>query len=101
MLIKCLQTEKEFKALKEEWSHILNNSNSNNIFLTWEWMFTCWKYYNLGKRLFIVAVRDKEGRLLGLAPLCIKKFKIYGIVPVRTLTFLGTEEVCSDYLLKR
>ena len=98
MRIECFTNDKEFRTLKEEWNKLLFRSTVNTIFLTWEWMFTWWKYYGQGKRLFIVTVRDKGGELLGLAPLCIKEAKAYGLTSMKTLTFLGSGEVCSDYL---
>ncbi len=98
MLVRTLHTENEFRALEEEWNLLLQNSASNTIFLTWEWMHTWWKYYGSGKSLFIITVRDEEGRLVGLAPLCIKKVGFHGLASLKTLAFLGTDEVCSDYL---
>ncbi len=98
MLVKALRTEKEFSVLEKEWNHLLQNSSSNTIFLTWEWMHTWWKYYGHGKSLFIITVRDDDGRLIGLAPLCIKKVSFHGLASLKAITFLGTGEVCSDYL---
>ena len=98
MKVEDIRTEEEFDALREEWNGLLVRSTSNNVFLTFDWMRTWWKHYKPDKRLFIVVVRDPSGRLLGIAPLCIKKETLYGLASLRVLTFLGTEEVCSDYL---
>lgn len=98
MIVKCLQTDKEFRALGVEWNGLLHNSEINTVFLTWEWLFTWWKHFGDGKKLFILIVRDKVGELLGIAPLCIKKVEVYYLMSLNTLTFLGDEEICSDYL---
>jgi len=91
-------SEEEFLKIKDEWTYLLENSESNTIFLTWEWLSTWWKFYHKNKDLFIITVRDACRVLQGIAPLCIKKVNIYGVVPIKILTFLGTDEVCSDYL---
>ena len=31
-----------FRSLKETWNNLLRESSDNNIFLTWEWLFTWW-----------------------------------------------------------
>jgi len=70
-------------------------------FRSWEWQSTWWRHYGelspgYGKRLRLccLEVRSAEGVTLGIAPW-------YGAwSPVRgwVLRFLGTGEVCSDYL---
>lgn len=98
MLVNTLMTEEEFRALGKEWNGLLHRSQSNNIFLTWEWMYTWWKHYGAGKDLFVVTVRGDDGVLIGLAPMCIKKVSFHGLASLKAITFLGTEDVCSDYL---
>lgn len=96
--VDCIQTEGEFEELKDEWNQLLCRSHSNSIFLTWEWLYTWWKYYHFNRKLFIVTVRDQEGALLGIAPLCISKIKSLKLFSAKVLNFLGTEDVCSEYL---
>lgn len=98
MITECVQTDIEFEKLKDEWNHLLENSISNNVFLTWEWMFTWWKHYNARKTPFIITARDRDGQLIGVAPLCISKVKVYHLTSLRSLSFIGSGEVCSDYL---
>lgn len=98
MIVSTLRTENEFLALEKEWNQLLQNSSSDTVFLTWEWMHTWWKYYGPGKSLFIITVRDDEGMLIGLAPLCIMKASFHGFASLNVLTFIGAGEACSDYL---
>lgn len=98
MFIKTLNTDNAFLALRKDWNDLLQRSRNDNIFLTWEWMHTWWKHYGAGKELFLVTVRGDDGALLGLAPMCIKKVSFHGLASLKAMTFLGTEEVCSDYL---
>ncbi len=98
MIVSAIQTEEEFCSLENEWNCLLRNSASDTVFLTWEWMRTWWKYYGTGKSLFIITVRGEAGRLLGLAPLCIKNTGFHGLATLKALSFLGSGEVCADYL---
>jgi CelD/BcsL family acetyltransferase involved in cellulose biosynthesis len=60
-----------------------------------EWLETWWRHYQRpGMELFIVALRDAAGELVGLAPWHLRRSPLSG----RVLCFLGSGEVCSDYL---
>src|SRR5437867_20023 len=57
--IDRISTDIEFTALKEEWNSLLTESGSNEISLTWEWLYTWWKVFrDDSRRLLILAVRD-------------------------------------------
>jgi CelD/BcsL family acetyltransferase involved in cellulose biosynthesis len=85
-----------FEALRDEWRELLAESDSDSLFLTWEWAFTWWKYLSAGRRLQIVTVRH-GGLLVGIAPLSLG-LRLLGIVGAPTLEFLGSGNVGSDYL---
>ncbi|RME80186.1 MAG: GNAT family N-acetyltransferase [Caldilineae bacterium] len=57
-----------FEALRSEWNGLLARSRFNSLFLTWDWQTTWWHTLGSGD-LRIVAWRDAEGSLVGLAPL--------------------------------
>jgi CelD/BcsL family acetyltransferase involved in cellulose biosynthesis len=59
-----------FELLRAEWNDLLGRSAFNNLFTTWEWQSSWWAAYQPGE-LWIVAVRDSAGALVGLAPLFI------------------------------
>jgi CelD/BcsL family acetyltransferase involved in cellulose biosynthesis len=86
--INIISTIDEFRGLKDEWNDVLNKSNTNTIFLTWEWLYTWWEVLGRGAELFIVVSRDENGRLEGMAPLHIRKTRYYKF-PTRELTFIG------------
>ena len=56
-----------FEQLKSEWNPLLQRSQSDQIFSTWEWQSTWWDVYHPGE-LWVVVCRDEDGRLLGIAP---------------------------------
>lgn len=89
----------EFESLAEEWTDLLNRSNSACVFMRWEWHYTWWQVF-AGKRdvLHVVTWRS-QGRLVGLLPLYFSKdlFSSSGC-----LRFLGTgesqiDEVATEY----
>ncbi len=90
MKIDVITTKKEFEAIRERWGALLANSGGN-IFQTWEWQWSWWKYYARDKKLYILVATEKD--LVGIAPFCLSK-SYYGL-PIKVLSLLGTGP--SDY----
>lgn len=86
-----------FFALKEEWQALLEASSGNCLFLTWEWLYTWWKHLGGDRRLLILAIRSRK-RLIGIAPFMIAPPQWRLGLPFRTVRFMGTGTVGSDYL---
>jgi CelD/BcsL family acetyltransferase involved in cellulose biosynthesis len=84
-------------ALHDEWTELLEASAADCLFLTWEWLHTWWTHLGQGRRLNVVAVRS-GGELIALAPLMVCPPRVTRLVPFRSLEFLGTGSVGSDYL---
>ncbi|NUQ61909.1 MAG: GNAT family N-acetyltransferase [Pirellulales bacterium] len=69
-------------------------------FRSWAWTTTWWRHYGTlkegpaGRQLFVLGVRDEGDRLVGLAPWFVHRSASHGNV----VRFLGTGEVCTDYL---
>lgn len=78
----------QFYSLRNEWNNLLQDSLTNTVFLTWEWLYAWWEVFGTGSELFIILVRDDSDKLVGIAPLFIKKTKYY-IFPVKEMTFIG------------
>ena len=82
-----------FARLRNEWTALLASSRSDCVFLTWEWLHTWWRHLGDGRRLFIVTMRNGS-KLTAIAPLMISRASF----SMRSLEFLGTGSVGSDYL---
>ena len=68
MEIQLLQTEEDFRRIKTEWDNLLEKSDNQSIFLTWEWLYHWWMHFKVGKELFILTVRNKEtNEMMGIA----------------------------------
>jgi cation diffusion facilitator CzcD-associated flavoprotein CzcO/CelD/BcsL family acetyltransferase involved in cellulose biosynthesis/predicted ATP-grasp superfamily ATP-dependent carboligase len=86
-----------FEQLRKEWDDLLQASAANCLFLTWEWMFAWWNHLRGDRELFILTVRSGH-ELLAIAPFALRTRRLVGVLPVRSLEFLGTGSVGSDYL---
>jgi len=69
-------------------------------FRRFEWHQSWWRHYGAAPRskdcrreLFVLAVHDDAGQLVGVAPWYLERSAAQG----RVLRFLGSGEVCSDY----
>jgi len=81
--------------LESPWNELVAASDSDNPFLQWEWCSTWWRHYGVGHELAVVLVLDGD-QLIGLAPLYMDRRK--GARDSGVMRFLGTGEVCSEYL---
>jgi hypothetical protein len=83
-------SEQQFLAAREEWNGLLARSTADRLFLGWEWQAAWWSTYARRNRLQMhcLAVRDRHGRLVGLAPLYFQRTRWRGLFS-RRLQFIG------------
>jgi CelD/BcsL family acetyltransferase involved in cellulose biosynthesis len=86
-----------FSGLQQEWTDLLEASESACVFLTWEWLHTWWKHLAGGRRLSILAVR-RGSELIALAPFCLQPLSLSRARSFSVLEFLGSGFAGSDYL---
>ena len=99
MNIEVIKDIERFRSLKDEWDGLLDNSSADNIFLTWEWLYTWWSVFGKEDDLFILLYRDGSEALQGILPLYIKKKRILNIIFIKELRFIGYgASVSSEYL---
>lgn len=78
-------------ALAGEWNRLAGDVPCRR----WEWLEPWWRHYGThSDELFVLLVRDSEGELIGVAPWYLSRSLRHGPV----LRFLGSGDVCSDYL---
>lgn len=80
----------EVLQLEPEWNNLLKRSSNKSVFMTWEWLTTWWEVYGEGHELWWLAIRSQNGRLIGSAPLYLRKQKNGLFLPHRELRFIGT-----------
>lgn len=92
MSVQIFVDEQGFQELQATWNGLVGRSVTNTIFLTHEWQTVWWEYLGEGD-LFLIAVRDDDGTLIGIAPL----FRIVDDAGRQIMEFVGCFDV-SDYL---
>jgi CelD/BcsL family acetyltransferase involved in cellulose biosynthesis len=97
MQVRIIESESDFAGLGEQWNALLSRSSANTIFLTWEWLYSWWEHFNAGRKLAIMLVYQDD-RLVGIAPFYYEASRIKGLIPMKSLQWLGTGDVGSDYL---
>ena len=95
--VETIETVAGFAALRDEWNRLLESSDSNCLYLTWEWLYTWWKHLAGNRKLSVIAIRNSR-KLEALAPLCRMPFDLSRGRPFSALEFLGSGHVGSDYL---
>lgn len=95
LAVDRVESAEAFAALRDDWNDLLARSRSESVFLAWEWMHAWWRHFGGRRSLRILAARDGR-RLVGVLPLALEP----PVAPLglRTLGFLGTERVSSEYL---
>ncbi|WP_224981891.1 GNAT family N-acetyltransferase [Geomonas agri] len=94
--VTVIDSPAKLQGLALSWNELLEASVSDSPFLRWEWLAT-WVECCLGKKrsLFVLSFEEK-GRVAGIAPFFLEMSG--GVLPRRTIRFLGTPEGGSDYL---
>ena len=84
--------ENKFLSSENDWQKLLENSDSDQLFLSWHWISHWWLIWgNLDTdRLSIYAVYFNQ-ELVGLLPVYSSGCSYFkGLLPIRRLQFLGT-----------
>ncbi len=99
MDFEIIADEEAFAAMQTAWNGLLERSATRVPFLRHEYLFPWWETrgggeWDAASRLRIIAAREEDGTLAGIAPLFLAS---HGGEPGDTLAFLGALEI-SDYL---
>ncbi|MDO9518774.1 MAG: GNAT family N-acetyltransferase [Pseudohongiella sp.] len=95
--IRCLESTADFLAIREQWNDLLNRSQCNTIFMSWEWQYTWWQNLAEKRSLAIFVIHDGD-QLIALAPMAMRPPDFARLVPFKALEILGAGNVGSDYL---
>lgn len=94
MRVEWLSRWDELTGLAREWDALARGVP----FRTWSWLAAWWRYYgersDCHRELFTLAVYDGQKQLAGLAPWYRESAANQG----QSVRFLGSGDVCSDYL---
>jgi CelD/BcsL family acetyltransferase involved in cellulose biosynthesis len=105
-LTSCAVTDtlSDLERLRPAWSDLLARSASDEPTLTPTWLLTWWQVFGpLDGRQLRIACFYRDGTLIGLAPLLLRRQWYPPAIPFKRLEPLGSgegerDEICSDYL---
>lgn len=95
--LDVIRDTESFRELRGEWTELLQDSPCNNLFLSWEWMFTWWTRLAGKRALNLITVR-RDDQLIAIAPLALLPSHYRRMMPFRMLEFIASGSVGSDYL---
>ena len=97
MRVQCFTNIDDLAPLEADWDRLAGEIP----FRSWGWLSTWWRHYGQchldrkpARRLFTLGVFDRTDRLVGVAPWYLERSRSRG----RVVRFLGSGEVCSDYM---
>jgi CelD/BcsL family acetyltransferase involved in cellulose biosynthesis len=91
LTVRRLLNADDVVAVSEDWNRLAGDIPFRRA----DWLATWWRYYQQPTtELCVLAVETEAGELIGLAPWYIETTAARG----RVIQFLGSGEVCSDYV---
>lgn len=97
MTAACVRTTTALEQLAGEWREFFQQIGCQNAFLCFDWMEPWWRQWGARHYLLVITVRNREGRLVAVAPFYVRRSRL-GVFGPRALCFLGSQWVGSDHL---
>lgn len=91
-------TREGLETLAGAWNDLLLNSPARSAFLTWEWITAWLETIRPDARLFVVIVRDEQGRLAAVGPFYKERCTLVRLLGYRCLRILGDAVSGSEYV---
>ena len=92
--IEIIDNLESLVKIDTEWDELFTQCSRKNVFLSYTWISSWCIYLQNEYKLFIIIVRDKQNKIVGIAPLGIKNNKKLKI-NFRVLSFIT--DAPSDY----
>src|SRR5918996_1624218 len=93
--VEVIREPRALAGMRAEWSALLEDSDAA-IFNAWDWLYPWHRRIAPALEPWVLAARDRAGRLVGVFPLA-REERGWGPRRARRLCFLGEERVGSDY----
>lgn len=93
-----VRTMQEAEDIRGDWDRILSGSPNASIFQSYEWAMSWWHRFGTRNRQLLILVARNEHAVVAIAPLVLTVHRLRGILPWRTVEFLGAETVNGDHL---
>lgn len=102
LTIEIITRWDELIERRHAWLELMARSSANEPMLSPPWLETWWQVFSEGRTLRAVLVYE-DGRLIGLAPLLVRRVWHRGAIPLRRIEFVASgepedDEIYSEYL---
>ncbi|MBI5021910.1 MAG: GNAT family N-acetyltransferase [Ignavibacteriales bacterium] len=95
MIIKLINTVKDFQELQQKWTTLHSEANGT-IFQSYRWNYEWWKiYYQPNYELRIVTFWE-DNKLVGLIPFHLEYLSL-GVTKLKRMRFIGIYETYGEY----
>jgi CelD/BcsL family acetyltransferase involved in cellulose biosynthesis len=92
-------SEGQFEYMREEWDSLLEKGVTNEIFLSWEWIYSWWDVFkNGGSQIYLLRGKNSMGETIGIAPFYLQKQTLLGNLKRNILRFCSSLETYPDHL---
>ncbi len=85
---RCITHYKDLGSIKNSWNHLMSKSYFNSLFVSYDWIDCWWQAFSRDDDRLVVVIAEKEGGVIAIAPLMIRKTSEYGF-KTNVLRFIG------------
>jgi CelD/BcsL family acetyltransferase involved in cellulose biosynthesis len=97
MNIQIIRNWEKLSTLDKDWNCLLQESNADTVFLTWEWISAWRDAVASNSPLMTIVIRDDGGRLIAIAPFYVGSLRLLKVLAFRCLRLLGDYLCGAEY----
>ena len=94
--IRIIDNWQDFEQLQSIWDTLLQQSDANCLFLSWDWI-NCWRLAARQPITPHIVVIEQDSQVIAIAPFYIQKYKLLNCIPYHVLRYLADAGVGSEY----
>jgi CelD/BcsL family acetyltransferase involved in cellulose biosynthesis len=93
--VECVDNYEQLLRIQSAWSQLQQAASNLAVFLSWEWIGEWWRHFGDKHALWVLAVLDQTGGLVGLAP-WMRTIQPLNQMRVARVQFIGSGMVCPS-----
>lgn len=86
----------DFEQLKSQWDPLLQQSDADTLFLTWDWI-NCWRETAPFSITPYILVLEQDNVLIAIAPFYLQTYSLFRIFSLNALRILADQGIGSEY----
>ena len=97
MTVQLINTTEAWLGLRDDWDELVAGNSFPSVFMTFDYLWTAFgTFHQHDSELFLVAIHDARGELIGIAPFRRTRHRQQGFT-LRVLEYVTTWEVDKPY----